>query len=793
MSTYRPNAPFVNYFFLLAPDPESGANIPNAGGTLTFYDDNNRSPSGLLATYSDVSDPENPVVNDNPLELGADGSAPLIYFQDKLYYIVEKDSNGVVVRTYEHFYYPYTGNGGGGNGNENQNYVPDGQFIFPIDFTQSTNPIGTITQPKTPVSWSVDFYQDPNTTTKNVVTFESISNESIQSSPPNQVVLTSQSVMAGETQKDFKVTIGDVNFCQASQPNANPLSISLEGYSKIGGAPIVTVLAEKNYGNGGSPTETTTIATFTLNNQRTQYWYNQWTPDSNEGKTIGEGSTLSIIWRIALGQICQVAITNLLVSNSVAPTQDVAPVYPIDGLSKIAAHVWGDNVRQQMSNTGLQNIYQPYVYTATSDIINQSNTGKLFLALKTASFPDAVRCDHSQYKTTDYNDIQIPYARLYKGQPGSIGNAFGSSGDLVVTSSNNVVTFTLEKGGREKTPYTNGTTGAALTVVQTYPGLRYGVSCSLKNGTSDTVVVTWLTKFTAVAPPYVSVGAFTSAVASVPAPPAYGSMVYVETIPPSSTNIGNYFETYGQSYPGSGLSFGAQAPGFFTITDTAVGSPSVNASSEIKFNSVPGPQYIPSLKNYSFSGINVNYYQGILEWATDPDDTYYPGVNQRARAIGSGWAQGAQISGVSVGFIVNGDGGQQYGGVQTVSISVLESDSISQVVNKFIYTINNPFIDTVTVNSTPAAGTYFLFSSDTIDYYGWFKVDGVGTDPAVASRTAVEIDISASDTTTQIATKIVNAMDQDVSIYFNVPDETNSDHVPYPVPADCLTGYFIYL
>lgn len=782
MSNFRPNAPFVNYFFLLAPDPESGANVPNAAGTLTFYDDSSR--SNLLSTYSDVNTPNAPVVNPNPITLGADGSAPLIYFADKLYYIVEEDSSGAVVRTYEHFYYPYTGSGGGGDGNSNQNYVPDGQCIFPINFTQAPNPTGTITQPKTPIAWSLDFYQDLNTTTKNVVTFENISNESIMSSPPNQVVLTSQNVMAGETQKQFKVTIGDVNFCQASQPNQNPLSISIEGYSKIGGAPIINVLAEKNYGSNGSPTEVVTIATFTLNNQRTQYYYNNWTPDSNEGKTIGEGSTLSIIWQVSLGQLCQVALTNFLVCNSVSQTQTVAPTYPIDGIAKIAAHVWGDNVKRQLSDTGLVNIYQPYVYAATTDIINQSNTGKLFLALKTVSFPDAVRCTARSYSTNQYNDIQIPYSRLYAGQPGSIGGAFGSNGSLIITSNANIVTFTTAQGGREHSAYTNGTTGAALSVVQTIPGQKCGVSVALKSGTSDTAVVTWLDEFTSAAPPYIASNILAAATGF-----QLSEIQYIEAIPPSTTNMGNFYETYGSGSPGS---FSPWAPGYFTITDTATGTPSVAAVSEIQFNTAPNGEYVGHQAVYVFEGISAAYYQGFFEWATSPSDTYLVGVNARTNGIGGGWNEAPITAGVTVSFSVDGNAGNQLAGAQTVTVNVNSSDSISQAVTKFIATVNNSFVDTVTINSTPTASTYFLFASTTTDYYGWFKVNGTGTDPMVSDRSGIEIDIGSTDTTTQIATKIVLAL-ASLAISFNVPDETNADHVPSVVSDDCLTGYFIYV
>lgn len=790
MSNFRPNAPFVNYFFKLSPDIESGANVPNAGGTLTFYADDNRSPGGLLATYSDIFDLDNPVVNDNPLELGADGSAPLIYLQDKLYYIEEHDSSGALVRTYEHFYYPYTGGGGGGQGSDAFiNYIPDGQFDFPIDFTKTGNTTGKIYDQKTAVAWSWDFLQDANTTTQNFVTFESVADEIIEGSPVNQVVLTSQNVQAGESTKEFRAVIGNVNFSQPSLGQTGQLVVALQALSKLGGAPSIGVKLEKYYGEGGSPTEIEDIADFSITAERVKYW-KYFIPSSNAGKTIGDGSTLSLLFQVAPGQICQVAMTNFLCKAG--SDSSIEPIYGEEGNALVAAKVWGDAVSNQLATTGLNQIYQRYGYGGVTNVINMSDTGKLFLALKTAVFPDAVRCNGDSYSVSKYNDINIPYARLYQGQPGSIGNAFGSAGDLIITANANVLTFTLAAGGREKSTYTNGTAGAAITVSSITKGLPYGVSCALEAGSSDTVVLTWVDKFVAVAPPYV-VDAFApgDSIASGLGG-SDGRIGFVENLPPSTSNIGNFYETYGAFVDGG--AFGAQAPGFFTVTDTTIGSAIDAAVSKIVFNKVPNQQYIPTNSNYTgtASGRVVNYYQGFFEWATDPADTYLVGVNARARAIGAGWDQGAITPGVSVSFSIDGKTGAQFAGSQTCVVPLLSTDTIAQAASKFVAAINIPFVDKVTIVSTPAASSYFLFSSDTVDYYAWFKVDAVGTDPAVASRTGVEVDISATDTTTQIATKILNALDA-LILSYNVPDDTNADHVPSVVPVDCLTGYFIYL
>jgi hypothetical protein len=771
MSAFRPNAPFVNYFFLLAPDPDSGANVPNAGGTLTFYDDTAR--SSLLATYSDVSDPNNPVVNPNPLTLGADGSAPLIYLQDKLYYIVEEDVNGAVIRTYEHFYSPYD-SGSGGDGGGFNNFIPDGQFDYPIDFGKSGNKPGQIYQTTTAVAWTWQFLQDANTTTQNYVTFDSIANEIIQGSPVNQIVVTSQNVQSGEATKDLRVIIGNVNFSQNTA-----LTLYFLAYSQLGGAPIVGVNIEKYYGLNGSPTEIENITSFTLNGTRTPY-QTSFTPSSNSGKTIGPGSTLALRFQVAIGQLCQVAMTNFLVKTAITGE---TVTYPEEGDALTAAKVLGDAASYQLSTTGLVNNFQRLIYGGVSNIITVSDTGKLFLALKTASFPDAVRCTGTSYKISDYNSNNISYSRLYSGQPGSIGIAFGSAGSLIISSAANVVTFTIGEGGQEHSPYTNGTTGAAITATQTVPGQRYGVSCAITPGTPNEVTITWLEKFTAAGPPFVSANDLAISGPNTP----WGNLYLVEYAPYG--NIGNMWAI--NITDGSGTPhWGPRNAGLLTVTDVTIGSPSDNAVSTVKFNIAASPDYISAID--APSGTICGTYNGFLEWATPTSNARArPNINT-ASGPGDGWDQSSIAPGVSCTFSVDGNAGQIFAGAETATVAINSSDSPEQIAQKFIATVDNPFVDIFTVNGVPAASTYILFSDTTTDYYGWFKVDGTGTDPMVADRTGVEIDISATDSTTQIATKIVTACDS-LALNYNVPDETNADHVPSVVPPDCLTGYFITL
>lgn len=54
---------------------------------------------------------------------------------------------------------------------------------------------------------------------------------------------------------------------------------------------------------------------------------------------------------------------------------------------------------------------------------------------------------------------------------------------------------------------------------------------------------------------------------------------------------------------------------------------------------------------------------------------------------------------------------------------------------------------------------FFLFSTPQTDYYVWYDVGSTGTDPAVASRTGIEVDITSGDTAATVATNTVTSLD----------------------------------
>lgn len=74
--------------------------------------------------------------------------------------------------------------------------------------------------------------------------------------------------------------------------------------------------------------------------------------------------------------------------------------------------------------------------------------------------------------------------------------------------------------------------------------------------------------------------------------------------------------------------------------------------------------------------------------------------------------------------------------------------------------IGDPFVQqlvSVTVGSLPTAGTYFRISNPTTQYYVWFRIDGVGTDPAPGG-VGIRVDLLSSMSTIEVAYSISLAL-----------------------------------
>lgn len=92
--------------------------------------------------------------------------------------------------------------------------------------------------------------------------------------------------------------------------------------------------------------------------------------------------------------------------------------------------------------------------------------------------------------------------------------------------------------------------------------------------------------------------------------------------------------------------------------------------------------------------------------------------------------------------------------------------SVAEITRKIVVGSEGTRITTVAASSL-SAGQYFRFYNSTIDYVGYITIDGVGTDPEVASTTSIEIPLSSSDTAAQVAVLMARYIRK---VWFQVPD-----------------------
>jgi hypothetical protein len=141
-------------------------------------------------------------------------------------------------------------------------------------------------------------------------------------------------------------------------------------------------------------------------------------------------------------------------------------------------------------------------------------------------------------------------------------------------------------------------------------------------------------------------------------------------------------------------------------------------------------------------------------------------------------------------------------GAVTAATAATSGFTVSTPVNN-AYTVSITYVSGITVASG-LAGKYFTYSSPTLQYVVWFKVDGSGSAPSVPGATLIEIDLLSTDTAGDTTNKIVCALQGGYgsvvatttgsaitqSSYFSFGTVTNSYYVWYkknnstdPVPS----------
>lgn len=754
---YAINTPLINYF-IYKNGPKIGE--PLVAGKLHFY--RNDDHAVRADTYSDVSDPQNPVVNTNPIVLSAVGSCPPIYLQDIPYFIIIESAEGEVDSTLTNYRGAVFGQDTNNISDTSNNLLANGQFSYPIQFNRIDQTEGEITQAITEVAFGWNFVQDFGLESNNVK-FNNIASELIEGDPQFECIVTSIPVLS-ETDKYLTGIYGSATAFEGFE-----MTFSIQMVNKnLSGTVPVNISIEKNFGEGGSPTLIQNIETFDVDATRTKFIVSFTNPSSVDA-VVGPGNYAAIRINFPLNQFLSVGLTNVLLELGSFEN----PIYVGQDFSTEVSQILGSST--EIENLGIADNYSLMTYV-DGLISPVARTGEIVISAEGLDFPDKLEIETpgQSLLVSGYSEKNIPYRRLYD----VIGNTYGGSNehDLIVTSSGNVVTFTSGIGTRQISDYTNGNIGSSFVVANPAKGLMNEVDAIIDPSDDTKVIVTWLTQFAInQTPPQVIDNNVSSTLIGLNA-------------------IGNYYTAGNVPSSRTPSNWGTRAISITTINGGS-GSDYPQASINFLSNSIFQYQSFNQVWNNNRGIGNANYASSgnVLDFCTD--------ILNNLRGTYSGNVAGGPVqpltfSPVVVRFQVDGAFGpmpvfEPIGTVNTVTFNMISSDSLSQNISRFIKAIANPFVWTITINAAPLASQYFFYSSGPSDtgteYYGWYRINGVGTDPAIPDRTGVMIDILSTDSVVTIAQKTADTIN---SLSFNLP--TPGVNLP-ELPEDSKSSYYILL
>lgn len=189
-------------------------------------------------------------------------------------------------------------------------------------------------------------------------------------------------------------------------------------------------------------------------------------------------------------------------------------------------------------------------------------------------------------------------------------------------------------------------------------------------------------------------------------------------------------------------------------------------------NSLPGVLAISGDMSASIPGraINVQFLDNISVQANASYDSVAPqgtviisGSNDHAEYLGTVTNEGNWVELDTI----------PYAGIDGSFFKSLPALGVSFIQVRYTSTYGNTMDVTTTGNAAGVLNNkYFFinavpgaFPDPTASFYVWYNSDGTGTDPMVADRTGIEVDIQDGDANTDVAQNTADAINA-VSAYF---------------------------
>jgi hypothetical protein len=116
------------------------------------------------------------------------------------------------------------------------------------------------------------------------------------------------------------------------------------------------------------------------------------------------------------------------------------------------------------------------------------------------------------------------------------------------------------------------------------------------------------------------------------------------------------------------------------------------------------------------------------------------------------------------------DADSQFNAVNSGSICIIQSSSIGNKTSSFDMDTNLG-ISTQDGLSSLNNKYFTLYSAnDTTEYYVWFNIDTLGTDPSIVGKTGIEVQALSTDSESELGTKIATAIDNNSDFYAEYED-----------------------
>lgn len=122
-----------------------------------------------------------------------------------------------------------------------------------------------------------------------------------------------------------------------------------------------------------------------------------------------------------------------------------------------------------------------------------------------------------------------------------------------------------------------------------------------------------------------------------------------------------------------------------------------------------------------------------------------------------------------VWFKINGAGSDPAPGGTGIEVDLNSTDSAATVAFKIQLALTGGLTSTIVFPAAAGvtAGTNWQFTTPAQGFYVWYQKNGAGTDPAVASRKGILVDIATGDTAAQVTFKTQTAVNKE---YYGTPN-----------------------